>query len=181
MKFTGLFVAVAASAAHAAHHGAEPVKPALHPESDEKFFAKDYPHDLRPTTNTKWQGVYPKLQAADKFHTDYTKDENADGGHWAAQMNYDELRMKLKKQREETKKALAKEQAEREEYEKAAEEDKEGDKKAKEAEAEAEAAAKEADEAEQALDAAEEDAKKKDGEDKEKKAQKAKTLSEAEE
>merc|ERR1719230_184779 len=48
----------------------------------------------------KWTAPYPKVQSPEKFDKDYVKDENADGGHWKAQMDYDTLKMKYYKQQQ---------------------------------------------------------------------------------
>jgi len=134
----------------------KPLDPKLTPESDEKFMKGDYPYDNRPKVTEKFDGVYPKMQSTKKYESDYVKDENGDGGHWAAQMKYDELKNKLAKQRQKTKEALAKEQREREDHEEASEEYKEEHQKAEEAEKEAIEAEKDADEAEKDLEKAEE-------------------------
>jgi len=138
----------------------KPLDPKLTPESDEKFMKGDYPYDKRPEVTQKFEGVYPKMQSTKKYNSDYVKDENGDGGHWAAQMKYDELKNKLAVQRKKTKEALAKEQEERKEHEEASEEHKEHEQKAVEAEKDAIKAEKEADEAEKDLEKAEEADKK---------------------
>jgi len=83
------------------------LKPSLSPKSDNKFFGKDYPDDLRPTIDAhpKWTYPYPKVQSDAKFDADYVKDENNDGGHWKAQMDYDEVKMKYVKQQAVVRKA----------------------------------------------------------------------------
>lgn len=130
--------------------------PPLDPKSDKKFFGKDYPHDKQPETAA--QGVknlgkepYPKLQETEKYHSDFVKDENGDGGKWETQMAYDIARHKLTKESSEMEKA------------KAAAEAKEAKAKAAEAKAaaakeKAEAAKKEAAEAKAAKAKAEEEA-----------------------
>jgi len=143
----------------------KPLEPKLTPESDEKFMKGDYPYDNRPKVTGKFDGVYPKMQSTEKYNSDYVKDENGDGGHWAAQMKYDELKNKLASQRKATKSALSKEQEERKEYEKAKGKHKDANEKASIAEKEAEEAEKEAGVAEQDLEKAEEaDKKEKDKE-----------------
>lgn len=41
--------------------------------------------------------MYPGFQPDDVYDKDYVKDENGDGGEWAAQAKFDELRTKVKK------------------------------------------------------------------------------------
>jgi len=78
------------------------IHPELSPKSDKKFFGKDYGADMRPGFDAapKWTAPYPKVQSPEKFDKDYVKDENADGGHWKAQMDYDTLKMKYYKQQQ---------------------------------------------------------------------------------
>lgn len=78
------------------------IHPELSPKSDKKFFGKDYGADMRPSIDAapKWTAPYPKVQSPEKFDKDYVKDENADGGHWKAQMDYDTLKMKYYKQQQ---------------------------------------------------------------------------------
>jgi len=70
----------------------------------------DYPDDLRPSIDAapKWTAPYPKLQSNEKYDADYVKDENADGGHWKAQMDYDTIKMRYAKQQQVVKDAAAK-------------------------------------------------------------------------
>lgn len=78
------------------------IHPELSPKSDKKFFGKDYGADMRPGIDAapKWTAPYPKVQSPEKYDKDYVKDENADGGHWKAQMDYDTLKMKYYKQQQ---------------------------------------------------------------------------------
>lgn len=78
------------------------IQPELSPSSDKKFFGKDYPSDMRPQFDAapKWTAPYPKVQSPEKYDKDYVKDENNDGGHWKAQMDYDTLKMKYYKQQQ---------------------------------------------------------------------------------
>lgn len=78
------------------------IHPELSPKSDKKFFGKDYGADMRPGFDAapKWTAPYPKVQSPEKYDKDYVKDENADGGHWKAQMDYDTLKMKYYKQQQ---------------------------------------------------------------------------------
>ena len=39
---------------------------------------------------------YPAVQDSNDFDFDFVKDENSDGGRWAAQMEYDTLRSKIR-------------------------------------------------------------------------------------
>jgi len=101
---------------------AQEIKPSLSPASHKKFFGKDYPDDLRPSIDAapKWSYPYPKVQSDSKYDTDYVKDENNDGGHWKAQMDYDELKMKYVKQQAIVRAAALKEGLEKDEAMKAA-------------------------------------------------------------
>ena len=94
----------------------------MSPASHKKFFGKDYPDDLRPSIDAapKWSYPYPKVQSDSKYDTDYVKDENNDGGHWKAQMDYDELKMKYVKQQAIVRAAALKEGLEKDEAMKAA-------------------------------------------------------------
>jgi len=109
------------------------IEPALHPESDEKFFDKDYPTDMRPRVTNMFDHPYPSVQAAEAYDDDYVKDENHDDGYWAIQMEYDRLKNKLAREKDALAKAKAKMEEEQWEYE-----------QVKKFEAEAETAAREA-------------------------------------
>merc|ERR1719171_1033327 len=121
------------------HHKKDEAKqgivPELDPISDTKFFKKDYPDDYRPGPYNHFGYPYPTVQDSDHYDKDYVEDKNDDGGYWKAQMEYDGIRNKLTKEKEQLRKALAKEKEEMEELEKS----KEAEKKA---EAEAVAAEK---------------------------------------
>jgi len=113
-------------------HG--PIDPKLDPQSDKTFFGEDYPHDLHPRARIKFNHPYPIVQDSSDYDRDYVKDENSDDGEWKAQMEYDLIRTKMSK--------------EREEYDRAKEEERRWAKEleaAKKREADAEAAADEAD------------------------------------
>lgn len=85
------------------------VSPGLEPESSKTFFNKDYPSDRRPSVDKLHFGYpYPVVQDSGEFDDDYVKDENTDNGQLKAQQEYDRLRHKLKKEKEEAAKALAK-------------------------------------------------------------------------
>jgi len=98
------------------------IKPSLSPKSDKHFFGKDYTDDLRPAIDAhpKWSYPYPKVQTQEKYDTDYVKDENNDGGHWKAQMDYDEIKMKYVKQQAVVRAAAIKAGMEKDEAMKAA-------------------------------------------------------------
>jgi len=104
------------------HKASEAIRPSLAPKSDKKFFGKDYPDDLRPTIDAapKWSYPYPKVQSDTKYDADYVKDENSDGGHWKAQMDYDEIKMKYVKQQGVVRTAALREGLEKDEANKAA-------------------------------------------------------------
>jgi len=108
-------------------HGKDEVKhevkivPDLEPESDNKFFKKDYPDDSRPDPINHFSYPYPIVQDSDHYDKDYVQDQNDDGGYWKTQMAYDEVRNKLAKEKRELAKAFAKEREEFAEIEKAKE------------------------------------------------------------
>merc|ERR1719386_260726 len=101
MTFCVLFVAFAS--AHLR------IKPELEPQSDKKFFGKDYPDDVRPKVKNHFGHPYPKVQDDSRYDKDYVKDENDDGGYWKAQMEYDRLKAKVAKEKQQMQKALEKE------------------------------------------------------------------------
>lgn len=85
------------------------LSPELHPSSDKEFFAKDYPSDVHPKVDQelhKFEPPYPLIQDESQFDKDFVKDENSDGGEWKAQMQYDELRHKLREEQNDVKKAM---------------------------------------------------------------------------
>lgn len=96
------------------------ISPELQPKSDKKFFGKpfpaDYPDDERPAVDVlHFKHPYPAVQDSDDYDTDYVKDENGDNGGYKAQTEYDRLRHKLLKEKEDLEKALeAKNAAEKE-------------------------------------------------------------------
>lgn len=92
------------------------IEPALHPESDEKFFDKDYPTDMRPKVTNMFDHPYPSVQASTDYDDDYVKDENHDDGYWAIQMEYDRLKNKLAREKDTLAKAKAKMEEEKWEY-----------------------------------------------------------------
>lgn len=86
---------------------ASAISPTLRPESDKKFFGKDYPADARPKVDVlHFKHPYPVVQDSGDFDRDYVKDENSDNGEWKAQTEYDRLRHKLLKEKEDLAKAL---------------------------------------------------------------------------
>lgn len=87
-------------------------------ESDKHFFKKDYPWDKRPKADPfHFKHPYPVVQDSGEFDRDFVKDENSDNGYWKAQMTYDRLRAKLRKEKKDLAKALAKKLAEEQEVE----------------------------------------------------------------
>merc|ERR1719174_2672469 len=94
------------------------VSPELQPESSKKFFNKDYPADSRPKAKGLVFGhPYPAVQDSGDFSEDFVKDENGDRGYWAAQMEYDTLRGKLRKEKAAAQTAYEKKQEEMKELE----------------------------------------------------------------
>lgn len=93
------------------------VTPNLHPESDKKFFGKDYPDDLRPKVVNQFDHPYPSVQDSSDYDKDYVKDENNDNGEWTAQMEYDRLKNKLAREKDMIQKAKAKMEEEKWEWE----------------------------------------------------------------
>jgi hypothetical protein len=101
----------------AAGHGR--INPELEPVSDHKFFKADYPDDRRPHRYHDFGYPYPTVQDSEDYDKDYVEDKNDDGGYWKAQMRYDELKNKLTKEKDDLKRALAKEQEEERELQEA--------------------------------------------------------------
>lgn len=62
-----------------------------------KKFLKDLPADKRAPAGDHYHfdHPYPAVQDTGDFDQDFVKDENADGGKWQAQMEYDLLRAKV--------------------------------------------------------------------------------------
>jgi len=96
------------------------VKPKLDPTSD-RIFRKDYVHDLDPKgqAQIKFHHPYPMVQDTNDYDTDYPKDENNDDGEWKAQMEYDLLRTKVAKEKDDYERAKAAEEATAKELEEA--------------------------------------------------------------
>merc|ERR1712232_1299973 len=69
--------------------GAKRISPALEPVSP-KHFDKDYPADKQAVVDETYvfNHPYPAVQDSNDFDKDFVKDENSDGGRWAAQMQY---------------------------------------------------------------------------------------------
>merc|ERR1719265_2799009 len=116
------------------------ISPRLDPKSDKKFFGPpfpaDYPDDyqLKNTHLSKnFKHPYPVVQESNVFDTDYVKDENGDNGEWKAQYEYDQTRMKLRKEKKDVDEVAKKvhEQEEEHDLKKKVED---ADKKVKEAE-----------------------------------------------
>uniref|UniRef100_A0A7S2J0N5 Uncharacterized protein n=1 Tax=Alexandrium andersonii TaxID=327968 RepID=A0A7S2J0N5_9DINO len=149
-----VLVAMAPSAS-AGRNGAH-IAPKLDPKSDKVFFKKDYPHDLDPegAEKVKFRHPYPAVQEHREFDKDYVKDENADAGEWKAQMEYDALRTKVSKEKDDVQKAKETQEKLRQEVEEAKQKEEAAAKAAKEAEKRVkdakEAAAKTKEEAKQA-------------------------------
>jgi len=124
------------------------ITPELAPESDKKFFTKDYPDDKRPAVNLNFpfKHPYPAVQESINFDKDYVKDENGDGGKWNAQMTYDKLRNKIGKEKEAAAKAKETVEEERKELEEATDVMEKAKKAADEAEKNTEKARKKAEE-----------------------------------
>merc|ERR1712083_1199081 len=59
----------------------------------------------RRSGRSKVDPVRMDLQAPSEYDKDYPKYENSDNGEWAAQMEYDQLRLKVRKDKEEADKA----------------------------------------------------------------------------
>lgn len=111
-----LFSAIAAGFAEAIARGDARVRPDVD-KSDKKFFGKDYPWDKRPVADKHYafDHPYPAVQDTSDYDRDFVKDENADGGKWQAQMEYDILRSKIRQAEKglaEAKAKLEKEEAE---------------------------------------------------------------------
>mmetsp|Transcript_18729 Transcript_18729/g.43536 ORF Transcript_18729/g.43536 Transcript_18729/m.43536 type:complete len:315 (-) Transcript_18729:51-995(-) len=110
-SFAALAVLVLArytSIAEAVIHRGEPaLKPELEsPKSHNKFFKKDYPDDASPHPGPyKWEHPFPVVQASKDYDKDFVKDENNDHGEWAAQMEYDRLRNKVRDDKDKLAKA----------------------------------------------------------------------------
>merc|ERR1719210_2818128 len=121
------------------------VKPKLDPASD-AVFRKDYVHDLDPTGHEKikFNHPYPMVQDTNDYDKDYVKDENYDDGEWKAQMEYDLLRTKVAKEKDDYEKAKAAEADTRKALEDARKAEEAAEKAAREAEARAKAAQEDA-------------------------------------
>jgi len=128
------------------------IVPDLDPTSHKTFFGKDYPDDLRPGVTghhslKEFDHPYPAMQDTDDYENDYVKDENSDGGEWKAQMDYDSLRNKVRKEKREADAAKKKAEKEQQELDEARRAEEEARRKALEAQKRASEAAKRADEA----------------------------------
>lgn len=88
--------------------------------SSEKFFKKDYPNDKRPSAEAlHFKHPYPVVQDSNDFDKDFVKDENSDNGSFKAQETYDRLRVKLRKEKKDLAKALAKKEGDEKELQEA--------------------------------------------------------------
>jgi len=117
------------------------INPSLHPADHGKFFDKDYPDDLRPKVINEFDHPYPTVQDSKDYDKDYVKDENNDNGEWTAQMDYDRLKNKLAREKDDVKKAKAKMDEEEWEYRQVQDFEKNAENEAKKAEADSAAAA----------------------------------------
>jgi len=101
--------------------GSTRISPALEPKSDKKFFGKDYTDDKGPAVNKYYvfDHPYPAVQDSGDFDKDFVKDENSDGGRWAAQMEYDLLRSKIRAAKEKMEQLKVKMEKEHGDYLKA--------------------------------------------------------------
>lgn len=129
--------------AHAHHHHDHPrISPPLDPESDEKFYKRDYPDDLRPKLHKSFdmKHPYPIVQDSEDYDKDYVKDENSDGGEWKAQTEYDNLKNSIRKKINDVEKAKKNEENKMSELEVAKKAEKDAEEKATEAESNADAA-----------------------------------------
>jgi len=99
LRLAAALLAAAAAVQAAVVHEEARISPDLEPKSDKKFFKKDYPWDKRPVADHHYvfDHPYPQVQDTGDFDRDFVKDENADGGRWKAQMEYDILRGKIRK------------------------------------------------------------------------------------
>jgi len=84
------------------------IVPELDPVSSKRFFKKDYPDDLRPASTHRFSFPFPSVQDSEDYDKDFVKDENNDGGEWKAQLEYDRLRVKLRKEQEALKRLQGK-------------------------------------------------------------------------
>jgi hypothetical protein len=102
-----LLVSTAPSLAGRVHsHVSTKVHPELEPESHDRFFHRDYPDDHSPKVTGHFGHPYPEVQDSDKFDKDYVEDRNDDGGYWDAQMKYDNLKNKLRKEKQDVVDAM---------------------------------------------------------------------------
>merc|ERR1712066_983240 len=67
----------------------------------------------------KFKHPYPMVQDTNDYDKDYPKDENNDDGEWKAQMEYDLLRTKVAKEKDDYQRAKAAEEATAKELEEA--------------------------------------------------------------
>lgn len=132
------------------------LRPGLDPESDKKFFKKDYPDDTRPAVtgyHTKYQKKYdfthpyPIVQEDGKYDSDFVSDENNDSGEWRAQEEYDKVRIQIAKLKAEVDRLGVKEADARNELEVAQAKEDEAEATSKSAEAQADSTKKAADNA----------------------------------
>jgi len=95
------------------------ISPTLKPESP-KEFDKDYPGDKRPKVDVlHFRHPYPVVQDSEDFDKDFVKDENTDNGEYFAQSEYDRLRHKVAKLKQQAAEAMEKKIREKAELERA--------------------------------------------------------------
>jgi len=135
------------------------ISPKLDPTSDKVFFGEDYPGNAAPKgkVNPELGQPYPAVQKPIHFETDYVKDENNDDGEWRRQMEYDMLRTKESREKEEMEKAKAMEKRLKEAMEEAKANEAAAAKKTEEAAERAEKARAEAKSAQEDAATAKED------------------------
>jgi len=111
------------------------INPKLDPKSDRVFFGHDYPDDIEPlrAKKTEFSHPYPAVQDTDEYDKDFVKDENNDNGEWKAQMDYDLLRTRVARQKDDLEKAKDAEREMQERLEAARKREEEAAKAAKEA------------------------------------------------
>jgi len=128
------------------------IEPKLDPVSDKKFFKKDYPDDLRPGATHKFSFPFPSVQDSEDYDKDFVKDENSDGGEWKAQMEYDQLRSKLMKEKNDLKKLTGKQKEDLDALKKAIDEEHGAEDKLKSAEGKAKSSTDKVNQAQDDLD-----------------------------
>jgi len=135
------------------------ISPKLEPGSDKVFFGEDYPDNRQPREKKikpEFGHPYPALQDTDRFDKDEVKEENSDNGEWKAQMDYDLLRTRVSKDKDDVEKAKAAEEDLKQIYDNAKAEETAAGKRAEKAEERAAKAREEAKKAQEDVAAAKE-------------------------